>query len=395
MKFFIITALLAGSSAAFAAGQCIPANEYVPFEGAAALQGSDGHIPLGTYARISPDGRFVLRSVSGAHLTTVTLMEISQKADGTKTASAYNTPLNNEAFPVQGSWRFISDVDGSHYRVKDIVQKEAKAKRQFRGGISGWYTTAAEFSGSTDQAIRIRSLSWPGAHNTDNQGVGQLQNETITVRKNADGTYSKVSEGKAYYMCNNLSSSDGNIYSLPMVSTDAMEFAAMPQAPHDGQPSMRFYRFADNNQDCLKEDNLQVATAKAIFGYPETGQKSSLVYMGSGTSNGIAILGIHYLDRNLGRSFYIGDRTKYVNPDAFPGMTRDGRVIYGAHWQDCANCPEKAGYVIADPFQSQDIKDFRQRYPAESKNIKTCITVDEVAKNQAAQALIYDLPPPK
>ncbi|MBK9322213.1 MAG: hypothetical protein IPM97_04525 [Bdellovibrionaceae bacterium] len=85
------------------------------------------------YSRISPDGRFVLRSFSGDHLSAVTLMEIFKQPNGLKGARAYETDLDNEAFPVQGSWRFLVDIDGSHYLLKDIMTHQKDAKKQFRG----------------------------------------------------------------------------------------------------------------------------------------------------------------------------------------------------------------------------------------------------------------------
>ncbi|MNK07828.1 hypothetical protein D3C87_257480 [compost metagenome] len=376
-------------------GKCVPAHEYVPFIGTAGRAGRDGNVPLGMYSRISPDGRFVMRSFSGDNLSAVTLMEIVKQSNGASGAKAYLTDFDNEAFPVQGSWRFLVNVDGSHYRLADIVKNQKNAKRQFRGGISGFYTAAAELPGATDRNIRIRSLSWPNSSGADgvddNQGKGQLTNKTLTVRKSSDGNYDMSDSTSLNYMCSNLRSSDGTMFTLPMISTDGMEFAALPINPKDRRSTMRIYRFGSNGKDCSRVDDLNVAASKAIFGFPQTGKKSPVVFLSSGMSGNKPAYGIHLYDRNLKKTFFVGDRAKQVNPDSFPGMTKDGRIIYGAKWKDCASCAEKTGYVITDFYQSEDFKRFRETNPDSTKALKACVTEEDVAKVQAAQASLYGL----
>lgn len=395
MKYFVVTlAILLSAQVSFA--KCVPANEYIPFVGEAAQPGRDGTIALGMYSRISPDGRFVLRSYSGDHLSKVTLMEISKLADGTKGAKAHETDFSNEAFPVQGTWRFLSDLDGSHYRVGDIVRDHKGAKRQFRGGISGFYTAAAELPGATDQNIQIRSLSWPntgsgGPGGTDTQGVGQLTNQILTVNKNANGTYDKADSSSEFRMCDNLRKADGSMFSLPMISTNGTEFSAMPQNPKDGNMTIRVYKFGANNKDCEPVDNLSVPASKAIFGFPQTGKSAPLVFLSNSVVNNQAVYGIHLYDRDLKRTFFLGDRTKQISPDSFPGMTKDGRVVYGAKWRDCSSCAEKTGYIITDFYQADDVKRFRQAYPEQAKNLKQCISEEEVVKIETDQALMYGL----
>lgn len=394
MKYALtILAALAFSESGFA--KCVPANEYVPFVGQAAKPDNSGMVALGMYSRISPDGRFVMRSFSGSGLSTVTLMEIQKQADGTKGARAYETDFNNEAFPIQGTWRFLSDLDGSHYRVGDIVRDQKNAKRQFRGGISGFYTAAAEMPGATDQAIKIRSLSWPNQHGGPNdnapQGTGQLTNQIITVKKNNDGTYDKADSSSVFTMCDNLKKTDGSLFSLPMVSTNGSEFSALPQSPADHRMTIRIYKFGANNKDCEPADDLNVPASKAIFGFPQSGQKAPLVFLSNSVQNGTAVYGIHLYDRDLKRTFFVGDRTKWITPDAFPGMTKDGRIVYGAKWKDCATCAEKTGYIITDFYQTDDVKKFRAAFPDQAKNFKQCVTEEEVAQLQADQARMYGL----
>lgn len=370
---------------------CIPANEYIPFVGKATKPNSDGRVALGMYSRISPDGRFVLRSFSGDHLSAVTLMEIFKQPNGLKGARAYETDLDNEAFPVQGSWRFLVDIDGSHYLLKDIMTHQKDAKKQFRGGITGFYTAAAEKPGAVEQEIQIRSLSWPSERSGDqlDQGIGQLSNETIYVKKNPDKSYSKFDSFGPYYMCSNIQKTEGRLYSLPMISTDGTEFSALPQSPEDRKVSMRVYKFGADNRSCEKSDDLSVATSKAIFGIAQSGKKAPVVFLSGSTVANRPAYGIHLYDRELKRTFFVGDRSKRVAADSFPGMTKDGRIVYGARWRDCESCAETVGYVITDFYQTEDAQNFKKQFPDLAKNFKQCITEEEVAKVEAEQSRLY------
>lgn len=421
-----VTALLGTllfSSLGFAQVECVKANEYIPFVGKAALKNRDGSsASLGTYSRISPDGRYVLRSLSGDHLTSASLMEIRDTTNGGKEAIAYNTNLKNEAFPVQGSWRFVNNIGGDHFRVADVINHEKKASRQFKGGIEGFYATAAEIPGGTDASIKIRSLSWP---NDGNQATaGSLKNKVIEVSKNRDGSYKKLKESSSYTMCGNLRKTEGDMFTLPMISTDGKEFAAFPVNSADKKPTMRIYEFGANNTDCKLVEDLGFATSKVIFGFPQEGKKAPIVFLGSSTMQGaevckpsnkgqtqcfkdrIPVSGIHLYDRDLKKTFYVGDRSRKVDSvDSFPGMTKDGRVVYGARWQECSSgnksaCVEKVGYVIADPYQSEDYRQFLKDNPKHAAKAKTCITKAEVLKVEQEQRVIYGLssgggnPPP-
>lgn len=453
---FAVSSVLASESYS----KCIPAYEYVPFAGVAAEPSRSGNVYLGTYSRISPDGKYVMRSLSGDNLSRVTVMELRSDGKGGKEAVAYQTSFENEAFPVQGSWRFLNNVGGESYRLKDILQKQKNAEEQFKGGISGFYATAAELPGGTDSEIKIRSLSWPNSNNQD--APGQLKNRMITIRKRADGSYQKTSESQDHLMCSNLKATEGNMFSLPMISPDGKEFAAQPQNPKNGRVSMRVYSFGENEEDCKFEDDTNAPSSKAIFGYAQNGKKAPVVFLSSGVMDGetkcrdvfsemvpdplepkemvlvkydppkkvcwipkIPVSGIHLYDRDLKRTFYVGDRSAPLTTvDSFPGMTKDGRVVFGAQWNACQvlkrkvnvldkngkpeldengvnktteesynYCVPKTGYVIADPNQSEDMKRFRANNPKLAADMKSCITTEEVAKVEADQAVIYGLTP--
>ena len=117
------TALTFSASAAMAGEggtQCIAPLTYLPLDGNAVGFDAQGVPALGTYERISPDGRFILRSYSGAKVGTVSLMELPASGDGL--IRVYSTPFSNEAFPVQGTWRYLVDVNGDHYRFTDVLR---------------------------------------------------------------------------------------------------------------------------------------------------------------------------------------------------------------------------------------------------------------------------------
>ena len=81
-----------------------------------------------------------------------------------------------------------------------------------------------------------------------------------------------------------------------------------------------------------------------------------------------------------------------LTASAFPGLTRDGRVIYGATLKDCrpsagaapARCRERVGYVISDPYQSNAYRNFLLTYKGPAR--QQCITVGEVRKARAGFA---------
>jgi len=119
--------------------ECVPAHEYYPFVGDWVTKNQNGDIVLGMYARISPDGKYVLRSYSGNGLSNVTVMALNKSPNG-NSVTPYNTPLSNEAFPVFNSWRYIVSTGGEHYRLSDLMKFQKNAKKQFTGGIKGFYT---------------------------------------------------------------------------------------------------------------------------------------------------------------------------------------------------------------------------------------------------------------
>jgi hypothetical protein len=368
------------------ANTCIKPHEYYPFDPKWAPKNDNGDYVLGMYSRVSPDGVYVLRSFSGKGLTEVTLMELAKDELNQNKVIPYNTPLKNEAFPVMGTWRYLVDVDGDHYKLTDMKKLQKNTKKQFTGGIKGFYTVAAELPGGSLYEHQIRSLSWPNS-NPDNQGVGQLSNQIIKARKNGDN-YSKIDSSSIFYMCGNLKSTDGSIMSLPMISPTGMEFASMPQSPRDGKASMRIYSIGSDNKTCEKIDDLKLIVAKIIFSYPESSNFALFYSSGSVTNRGN---GVSFFDRTSKNIFTLSDPNKKVFADSYPGFTKDGRIVYGARWEECNDkgCLETAGYVVSDPFQSPDMMDFKKNSPDLAKHLKECITEEEVKNIVDVQSKNY------
>ncbi|MDR0780681.1 MAG: hypothetical protein LBF16_08305, partial [Pseudomonadales bacterium] len=328
---------------------CIAPMTYLPLDPAQVGADVNGTAALGTYERISPDGRFILRSYSGARLGQVSLIELPARGGGP--IRAYRTPFSNEAFPVQGTWRYLVDVNGDHYRFAQVLREQSRAKPLFRAGMTGFYAVATEMPTSKAGLIAIRSISWPQGANPNNEpDAGPMQVQTITVQD--DGEKARVEGGGTgvQFICTQRNASDGDVYALPMLSIDGREFSAIPQVPHQGAPTMRVYGLADQpmapNHPCDLRADLGIMPAKAVFGFPSAdGGLARLVYSDLGN--------VYIYDRTLKATFRLDHAKHRVLASAFPGLTQDGRAIYAATWHDCAGdaaaCPERAGYVLVDP----------------------------------------------
>ena len=384
-------ATLASTAQEASGDTCIAPQTYLPLDAQEVGADTQGVAALGTYERISPDGRFILRSYSGTQLGKVSLMELPAGSSGP--VKAYRTPFSNEAFPVQGSWRYLVDVTGEHYRFGDVLRLQTQARPLFRAGMTGFYAAASELAPDPAQPaggpIHIRSLSWPQNADSDSQGVGPLQIATIGVQD--DGRSARlVSNTGPRFICGGRTAIDGNVYALPMLSVDGSEFSAIPQAPRQGRPSMRVYRLAAlpdaTEHPCEPRADLGDSPGKAVFGFPRERGAAWLTYSDFGH--------VFVHDADLGRSARLQHARHRVLVTAFPGLTRDGRVIYGATWHDCADakaCPKQAGYVVVDPYQSET---YRQLWrDAGRMPPRRCITEQAVRAERERFARLHGLQP--
>jgi hypothetical protein len=384
------------------ANQCVPAHQFAELQSSIAGTQTDAYgkttVALGAYERVSPDGRYILRSYSGQRLGEVSLIELS--ADG-QVLRAIPTPLKNEAFPVQGSWRYLVDTNGDHYTFESIVRASYAGDRPisssnparpvFRGGMDGFYAAASELPSSKPGHIRIRSLSWPNSSgDSQTQGEGALVSRTIEV----DTQRHRITQDNGpVFHCRERLRQDGSLYALPMISVDGTEFAALPQNPVQGKSTMRIFGFGADGKSCEERHSFDFSSGKAIFGFPQpaTAEKTAQVANLAWEYQGNA----HWYSRELGLPFNLNPSELEGRPtgadfeltaSAFPGLTKDGRVIYGATLKDCKNsvCKDRAGYVISDPYQSNAYRNFLLNYKGTVR--QQCITRGDVLRTRASAA---------
>ncbi len=380
--------------------RCIPAHQFAELPSNIAGTQTDAYgkttVALGAYERVSPDGRFILRSYSGQKLGEVSLMELS--ADG-QILRAVPTPLKNEAFPVQGSWRYLVDTNGDHYTFNSLLRPfhagnqpllpQNLPRPVFRGGMDGFYAAASELPSSKPGHIRIRSLSWPNASgDAQTQGEGALVSRTIEVDTQRQRI---MADSGPVFHCAERVRQDGPLYALPMISVDGQEFAALPQMPVQGKQTMRIFGFGDDGKGCQLRQAFDFSSGKAIFGFSQaaTQTQSARAADLAWEYQGQAI----WYSRELEQAFNItpfelGGRATGADFDlqasAFPGLTRDGRVIYGATLKDCQNgvCQDRAGYMISDPYQSNAYRNFMLSYKGTAR--QQCITYGDVQRQRDA-----------
>ena len=385
--------------------QCIAPWQFAELTAAQVGSRTDAYgktsVALGSYERISPDGRFVLRSFSGGRLGEVSLIELSATGQVVKT---YDTPLSNEAFPVQGSWRYLVDVNGDHYQfisfLRSIGGAQKAIKPLFKAGMTGFYAAASELPSSKPGHVRIRSLSWPNSGaDLDRQGEGALVSRTIEV----DTARHKVTADSGNTsLCLDRVRQDGPLYALPMISVDGQEFAALPQNPVQGQPTMRIFGFGESGKTCTPHASFNFSSGKTIFGFgsqsTDLGADLAYEYRGQvwwyhrGAGVGGAAGGQPF---NLAP--YFDNPATQLLASAFPGITQDGRVIYAATFKDCSKdttgkqCTERSGYVITDPYQSNAWQAFLRQHKGPAR--RQCITQGDVAQSRAAFAKLHGISP--
>lgn len=391
------------------ANQCIPANTFTELPASIAGTQTDAYgvtrVALGSYERISPDGRFVLRSFSGGRLGEVSLIELNAAGQA---VAAYDTPLSNEAFPVQGTWRYLVDVNGDHYTFSSVLlnnsQSKSRTKPVFKGGMIGFYAAASELpSSATDKPghVRIRSMSWPNPSNSEVQGEGALMARTLEVDTTAQRI---VADSGSAFLCRNRITQDGPMYALPMISVNGLEFAALPQTPVQGEQTMRIFGFGPTGTGCEPRATFNFSSGKTIFGFaPSTLAANSTSAADVAYEYRSQVWWVHRsANGGAGQRFNIAPY--YDNPrtllraSTFPGITRDGRVIYGATLKDCPAdarkpCVDKVGYVTTDPFQSNAYQQFLQlpRTSTAAPLRKQCITHGDIARERAAFAKLHNL----
>lgn len=402
-KKLISVLVLCSISNAVNADQCVPAYEYIPYAGMT-NSGSENDERTGQYQRVSPDGRYILRSDSGSHLGSVTLLEIRQNASqGNLEAYAYLTPLANEAFALLSTFRFVVNVNGEHHKIKEIKNNGKGSAPFFKAGESGWYAASTELKGGNQNAFKIRSIAWPnnstssGFNRGSDMGKGILyMSETDMALEN--GKY-KVKKENRYKLCENLNPTEGNIYFQPMISPSGQYLSAMPVSPKDGEVTMRIYKILNSGR-CEKVDDLGKVSQKAALGLETDNQLPPVMWAGPSLfhdpKTNLPVTGLYVRDSELKLNFYLGNSKKPFQPVGFPNMTRDGRIVVSATWINCNAsatgkeiCKDSRGIVRLDPNQSEDVLKYRSQQGKPVTAFKKCITAAEVQKVEQEQDQIY------
>jgi hypothetical protein len=408
--------------------QCIPQNQFIALDPELAGLNDDNQVALGAYERISPDGRYVLRSFSGKKLSAVSLVEIpgppglSNFNGQVSRQKIYSTPFSNEAFPVQGSWRYLVDTNGDHYTFNSILGNKyagyslnnSQNRPLFSGGMTGFYAAASEVGGGYPlrdtqrdaQPVVIRSLSWPNANAsgsaTENrQGEGMLTARTIMVDAQKQRV---VADSSRVNLCLTRLAQDGAMYALPMISVDGQEFAALPQNPVAGVPTMRIFGFGVDGKQCEPSGQFTLQSGKVIFGFSSKAKKHADVayeYRGQvwwvrrdDSLQSLIPLNLAPWEDPALKPTKTSPAYKDVTASAFPGFTRDGRVIYAANWRRCesaddSRCTQEGGYVVADPYQSNALRN--ELLKSNAKAPKSCITIQDVAIERTAFASFHNI----
>jgi hypothetical protein len=396
-----------------ASQQCIPQNQFIALDPDLAGLNEDKQVALGAYERVSPDGRYILRSFSGSKLSAVSLVEIpgppglNAIKGQVSRQRILSTPFSNEAFPVQGSWRYLVDTNGDHYTFNSILSNKYAGKVVFSGGMDGFYAAASEVGGSyparNAQPVNIRSLSWPNANasgsSTENrQGEGMLTARTLTIDALKQNV---IADSNRVNLCLNRLREDGAMYALPMISVDGQEFAALPQNPVAGVATMRIFEFGADGKQCIPSGQFTLQSGKVIFGFSSKTKKHADVayeYRGQiwwvrrdDSLKSLIPLNLAPWEDPAFKPSKTSPAYKDVTASAFPGFTRDGRVIYAANWKRCdgaleRDCKQEGGYVVSDPYQSNAYRNelLQNKAYAFNNTPKSCITVQDVANERAA-----------
>jgi hypothetical protein len=191
-----------------------------------------------------------------------------------------------------------------------------------------------------------------------------------------------------------------------MISVDGREFAALPEKAPLGLARMKVFSFGQDGKGCELRDTFDFSTGKTIFGHTGDGKpKADLAYEYNRQ--------IWWYQREIGKEFNIAPYTDANSPQqevlasAFPGMTKDGRVIYAATWKECrlptqalqqgrsvrSDCRPRSGYILSDPWQSNAFRSYAMQKDeaAHPKKYPQCIEVAKVRSTRQNQAQFWGI----
>lgn len=157
----------------------------------------------GHYVRLSSDGRYLIVTRNMPGQGPVGVLEVSYSQD-TYSLRSFESPLMDEAYPVEPHWELISSPyheDGSmkYFRLADILRQEQKAEPVYSSFFNEFYNSI----GGDSSRFTMKRWNWLGARDY------RLENGRI------------VDESETYLMCPNLLNlSEENRKKLDLVNSE-------------------------------------------------------------------------------------------------------------------------------------------------------------------------------
>ncbi len=325
MRINLALTLLILLSRTIAAKECIEKRKFIAVKG-----------DLGMYQRVHPSGNFVMSSVGDR----IKIFDLR-----TNPATAVDTPMKSEAYPVEGSWELIASpdhpVEGMKYFSFNEALREGRAvKAKFNDPEHDeYYHSAAEFPDSTKEKLHFRTSLYT-----------QLKYRDYVVTQNSGDEPPRVEKSTVKSLCKETKD-----FSQPILSKDGLYVGGIAHsAKLKGPFSQTLQIFRIDGEKCVPVSDAGFATSKPSFAYPEKDKAPKLVFTGETLepafvvpiSNRIGDRTAAYIfDSGTGRTVKIsqpGESPQY------PGFTRDGRVIYAGLQNG------RKGFYVVDPGQVEN-----------------------------------------
>ena len=374
-----------GIGNSWAAGSCVPARQFVEADVSAQI-----------YMRIHPSGRYALASTDSSGV----LYDLSVNP-----AKVIWTPTQNEVYPVEGNWKLLASPlhsDGMrYYSFQKILDAEkngnpAEVESEFNDADHNqWYHSAAELPDSKGNKLHFRTVLYDALKYRDyrvdfsngkasNVQLGPIrdlcahidakQKKVTTLdhekRKAHEAELKKILRERnkladeLMVMVEASAYSDSRVFGRRIEELSTVLYRSEQRMAdllnklgqignHSGEISEpivskdgRYVAVDVNGQQkilkieadrCREVYDFGFNTGKVSFAYPDSSRTVKVVFNSQETGRA------SILDIKTQKVQTISDPDDLVK--AYPGFTRDGRVIY-------ASCgPSTCGFHIVDPNQ--------------------------------------------
>lgn len=336
---------------------CVPARTYVKLP--ASMGGGYG----AQYTRVHPSGNYML--VSG--FNGVKIFDLR-----TNPATIIDTPMRDEAYPVQPNWDLIASPNHGngmrYYSFDKILNSKENTDPEFNDSSHNeYYHSSAELPGSSKANKTIRTLLWsnrrykdysvtrsgsnafsvqssgdqkeicsggivePGVPQLTEARRLQLQQQAEPLRQrlrllevefyNDSTTENRRDQIRNEYsqVSNELEPIESQLNAgyvridQPILSTNGTEFAGI----YKGNTKI----FKIDGDKCTVDKDLGFDTSKVNFSHAKPGKKGSIAFAANGRA--------YIYDRDKDLQIEIGTNQEGIDGYySYPGFTRDGRLIY-------------------------------------------------------------------